>query len=158
MSNNLTIQINSLEALERLIGGDSQVEVEVRNSVVQRFAEKHLKPLANSPAIKNTFDSIRNGITKDIQEKCEKEIATFKTNYYGTVTELQINPTIKAQLHSMVRSAVDEKIAKEVEEALKTWRSDSEVQKMIDKRFEYYTNDFINTQIKTRLDKLKANL
>jgi hypothetical protein len=37
-----------LEALERLIGGDSEVEVESRNSVVQKFAETHLKAIANS--------------------------------------------------------------------------------------------------------------
>ena len=41
------IQINSLDALERLIGGDTELEIEVRNSVIQKFAEKHLKPLAN---------------------------------------------------------------------------------------------------------------
>ena len=37
------IQINSLEALERLIGGDTELEIEVRNSIVQEFAKKYLK-------------------------------------------------------------------------------------------------------------------
>lgn len=37
---NVTIQINSLEALERLLGGDTQVEVDLRKSVAVKFAEK----------------------------------------------------------------------------------------------------------------------
>ena len=42
----MKIQINSLEAVERLIGGDTEVEIEVRNSVVQEFAKKHLKAVS----------------------------------------------------------------------------------------------------------------
>lgn len=41
------IQINSLEALERLIGGDTELEIEVRNSIVQEFAKKYLKGIIN---------------------------------------------------------------------------------------------------------------
>ena len=41
----MKIQINSLEALERLIGGDTQVEIEIRNSIVQEFTKKYLKSL-----------------------------------------------------------------------------------------------------------------
>ena len=37
------IQINSLEALERLIGGDPSLEFDIRNNVAQKFAAKHLK-------------------------------------------------------------------------------------------------------------------
>ena len=40
------IQINSLEALERLIGGDTQLEIDLRNSIVQEFSKKYLKAVA----------------------------------------------------------------------------------------------------------------
>ncbi len=62
MTNKLTIQINSLEALERLIGGDSQVEIDVRNNIVQAFAEKHLKALAGSSQINVAISAIRFSI------------------------------------------------------------------------------------------------
>ena len=35
--------ILDLPALERLIGNDTEIEVELRNSIVQAFAKKHLK-------------------------------------------------------------------------------------------------------------------
>ena len=41
------IQINSLAALERLIGNDNEIEIEIRNSIVQEFAKKHLKSIAH---------------------------------------------------------------------------------------------------------------
>lgn len=59
------IQINSLEALERLIGGDSELEIEIRNSVVQKFTTKHLKALANSMQVKVSENSIKKYIEED---------------------------------------------------------------------------------------------
>lgn len=38
----MKIQINSLEALERLIGGDTELEIDIRNSIVHKFTQKHL--------------------------------------------------------------------------------------------------------------------
>jgi len=157
--NNLTIQINNLQALERLIGGDSQVEIEIRNSVVQKFAEKHLKPLANCEPVTSTLHTIKQEILKTVQEKCEKDIATFKTEYYnGRISEVKLNPSIKAEIDSQVRNLVDEAIRKSVDEAIKFWANGAEVEKRIERRFEYYTTEHINTTIKTRLEKVKAAL
>lgn len=158
MNNNLTIQINNLQALERLIGGDSQVEIEIRNSVVQKFAEKHLKPLANSDHLDAVFKTIKEAIMKEVQEKCEKEIATFKTEWYGRISEVKINPSIKTEIDSQVRHVVDDTIRKTVDESIKFWANSSEIEKRIEKRFEYYTTEHINAAVKARLDKVKATL
>ena len=156
--NNLTIQINSLEALERLIGGDSQVEIEVRNSVVQKFAEKHLKPLANSDQIKTTLTQIQLDISRQIREKCEKEIATFKTSCYGSVTDIKLNESIKGEIVRRVGETTDSIIRQHVDDAIKTWNNDVELKRRIDARFEYYTKEAINAEIKARLEKVKATL
>jgi poly-D-alanine transfer protein DltD len=75
------IQINSLEALERLIGNDNELEIEIRNSVVQNFVTKHLKSLAREAVVKNAaeatqeaikaefFDVVGTGWNKKIQFK-----------------------------------------------------------------------------------------
>jgi hypothetical protein len=156
--NKLTIQINSLEALERLIGGDSQVEIEIRNSVVQNFADKHLKPLANTPEIEGTLVGIKQEIAKTIREKCEQEIASFKTSWQGSVCEVKLRPEIKAEIDRQVRTVTDDTIRKAVEEAIKFWANDAELEKRIANRFEYYTTEHINTEIKRRLEKVKASL
>lgn len=156
--NKLTIQINNLEALERLIGGDSEVEVDIRNSVVQKFAEKHLKPLANSAPITSTLNAIKEEISRQIKDKCEKEIATFKNDWYGRISEVKLNQSIKSEIDSQVRNVVDTTVRNAVDEALKTWSNDAELKTRVEKRFEYYTTEMINTEIKSRIEKLKAKL
>jgi len=54
------VQINSLEALERLIGNDSNFEFDIRQNIVQKFAEKHLKSVANSAVLKEIEENIKN--------------------------------------------------------------------------------------------------
>ena len=154
--NKLTIQINNLEALERLIGGDSEVEVDIRNSVVQKFAEKHLKPLANAPEIGEVLSAIKGEITKQIKEKCEKDIATFQTSWGGSVHDIKLRPEIKAEIDRQVRSLTDKQVQEAVDEALKFWLNEAELKKRIDARFEYYTKEYINNEIKSRIEKLKA--
>jgi len=156
--NKLTIQINNLEALERLIGGDSEVEVDIRNSVVQKFAEKHLKPLANTPEVSDTLTRIREDISKQIRDRCEKEVATFKTSWGGSITDVKLASPILLELNSQVRNVVDETVRKAVDEALKLWANDAELKKRIKQRFEYYTKEHINVEIKARLEKVKASL
>lgn len=156
--NKLTIQINNLEALERLVGGDSQVEIDIRNSVVQKFAEKHLKPLANTTEITTVLTRIKEDISRQIRERCENEIATFKTSWGGSITDVKLNPAIQQEIDRQVRVHTDDSIRKKVEESLAFWANDAELKKRIDNRFEYYTAEHINATIKARLDKVKASL
>jgi hypothetical protein len=156
--NKLTIQINNLEALERLIGGDTEVEVEVRNCVVQKFAEKHLKPLTNAPEVKKAIGSIVDHIREQITEKVSADIATFKTGWTGYINEIKLKPEIKSEIDSQVKNIVDDRIRNTVDEAIKTWANETDVNARIERRFEYYTNEFINNEIKARLNKLKLSL
>ena len=56
------IQINSLDALERLIGGDTEVEIEIRNSIVQEFVKKHLKALVNHSLVVEAVGKAMNEV------------------------------------------------------------------------------------------------
>ena len=58
----MKIQINNLEALERLLGNDSEFEMEVRNSVAQNFAKKYLKSLIQGWDVKPFVNFIKSYI------------------------------------------------------------------------------------------------
>lgn len=69
-----------LPALERLIGGDSEVEVQLRQGVVTSFAKRHLKEVVNSgvlePYLKKVSDAVTQELTALIpleQKKIQKE-------------------------------------------------------------------------------------
>lgn len=85
----MKIQINSLQALERLIGGDTEIEIDIRQSVVEKFSQKHLKTLANDAMMKKMsdaiitdiqskfFDFVKEGYNSKLKFK-EVELATIK--------------------------------------------------------------------------------
>lgn len=69
-----------LPALERLIGGDSDVEVELRQGVVASFAKRHLKEVINSGVLEPYFKDIAQALTEELkavvplyQAKVQKE-------------------------------------------------------------------------------------
>ena len=66
------VQINSLEALEKLIGGDSDVEVKIRNSVVQNFTKKYLKSIAHELCCKISDDYILNLVENNVRDELYK--------------------------------------------------------------------------------------
>jgi|WetSurMetagenome_2_1015567.scaffolds.fasta_scaffold01346_24 hypothetical protein len=66
------IQINSLEAIEKLIGGDSDIEVNIRNNVVQNFSKKYLKSIAHELCCKISDDYILNRVENNIRDELYK--------------------------------------------------------------------------------------
>lgn len=104
------IQINSIEALERLIGGDSAFEIEVRNSVVQDFSKKHLKAVAQ---VIET-DEIRRLIRDEL-----------RTGY---------SQRLKAEDRDKVKSVLHPIIAEIVRDIVREQRD--ELQEMVNKRFD----------------------
>jgi len=103
------LQINSKEALERLIGGDSDLEVELRNSVVQEFANRHLKGLAmvyNEAHFKALTDTVYKEMKAKIQEEYGLRIVTEKGPYsYSTPKQVvQLKDETKAQLRNLIET------------------------------------------------------
>jgi len=148
----LTLQINSLEALERLIGDDTQTSVDIRNSVVQKFAEKHLKALANSDTINKFCNELRATIQQDMMNQANSQIGTIKADWAGRVEKVTLHSAVKAEVDSLVRGHVDELIRKSVEEAIKFWANDAEIEKRVQKRMEYFAEERIKAEVKARFE------
>lgn len=149
----IKIQINSLEALERLIGGDSEIEIQIRNSIVHEFTNKHLKSLATTKIMMDTEQAIKNDIEKQFFDVVEN----------GWKTELHIKDkilkNIEDELHiegnKILRQIVSEQIAKNsnidkindllniAAEKISNDLSDIVLQKRID--------DLVNAKIKEKL-------
>ena len=156
--NNLTIQINNLSALERLIGGNSEVEIEVRNSVIQKFAEKHLKAMANCEPVTSTLKTIKESILGYVKQKVDTEIATFKKDYYNNITEVKLNPAIHAELDRQIRSKMDTFVFETIQASVKKWSDEMKIDERIEKRVAYFTDEYIRDEVKKRIEKLKAQM
>lgn len=55
------------DALERLIGRDSQVEIDLRSGIVQNFAKKYLKAVAQSELMCKAQDYVREHLRKELK-------------------------------------------------------------------------------------------
>jgi hypothetical protein len=133
----LTLQINSLEALERLIGGDTQMEFDIRQSVVEAFCKKHLKSVTQEQSLKL--------VERSMIEQIKSEI--FVGNNYNTL-QLPFKDQVKRYTDSIVdfqiKSLVDEKIK------LKS----QELDKLIQERIDYQVREFQNFNTDEMIDKI----
>ncbi len=152
----LTLQINDLSALERLIGGDSEVEIDIRNSVVQKFAEKHLKSVANSGTLAQIFRNLETEIKNQTGLELSKSIATFN-NYYGsTLFDVKLRPEVQAVITQHIRNETGKIIEAEADKILQTIKE--EIDKRVEERTRYMSARYIDEEVKKRVAAAFANL
>ena len=96
------IQINSLGALERLIGGDTEVEIEIRNSIVQEFAKKHLKGVIS--------ESLLASATRQAKEEIEDEFTTIR----GSGNNSWVKPTIRVDVLNRFKQEMRDQVQREL--------------------------------------------
>ena len=113
MNKAITIQLNSLEALERLIGGDAQLEIDIRNSVVQSFAEKHLKAIASSEAVAAKCKQVSTAVDTAFRAEVEQRIGNITKNFDGTVRAI----TLRTEVRSELSEAINERVKTAVRDA-----------------------------------------
>lgn len=131
------IQINSLEALERLIGGDSQLEVEVRNSIVQDFCKKYLKGVADETIVAAAKESIKLHVEKDYLKQ-------ITVGNWGR-KEFILNDSMASHVIKLSSKTINDSIDKAIKEGLYA----ESIKGKIEKRIEV-----IDLAIKNELDTL----
>lgn len=142
----MKIQINNLAALERLIGGDTELEIEVRNSVVQAFAKKHLKSVADS--------LVETGVVRAIQEELKKEV--FKTISYSSTV---INPKYEALLNSKIDFLIKDKLQEFADKKLSDEkRLEDQLQARLNQRLEKMVKEAVAVVTKEEVTMLARKM
>ena len=108
----MKIQINSLEALERLIGDDKEMEISVKQSILNEFAKKYLKSIANSEAMAD----LKRDVLKELKETGFYGLLkkTDSSMFYGKSTLLTseakdlIKKRVKDEIDNLISEQVDE--------------------------------------------------
>lgn len=137
----IKIQIASKEALERLIGGDSEVEVEVRESIVQNFTKTHLKSLVKSITDEGWGKFIRS------------EIFEKSKNYpYQEV----LKEEHKTKMRGEILLKLEQEIYKLVENTYKSLDVENRITKMIEQKAQNLADIFLSQNIEKRVEE-RAN-
>ena len=96
----MKIQLDA-KALEALIGGNTEAEIEIRGSIVQAFAKKYLKAVANEHIVQKAKYTV--------EEFVRKEIASIS---WSTVS---LDARVVAHIRQAVIEAVDAIIDDQIE-------------------------------------------
>ena len=89
-------------ALDRLLGGDTELEVELRQQIVDQFTTKHLKSLLN--------DKVFNQFRKTVSGEVDTAIADClaRTTKRGWRREVSIDSEIKTKIREAVRAEAED--------------------------------------------------
>ena len=138
------IQISSLEALERMIGGDTEIEIQLRESIVQNFTRKHLKPLANSEA----FQKVTQAIAKEVNE------AVLIESGSGWSKTVKLKDEHKEKIKSTIDYLFEQRVLDEVQKHLNESGWKARVDEMLDRASDNISEKLYDTIITRRLDEM----
>ncbi len=131
----IKLQINSKDALERLIGGDTQLEMEIRNNIVQEFTNKRLKGLINVELEKRVID-----------ESLDKLFSDYKTAYgHGGV---RLTKDQKIVIADLIEQTIKDLVKSEIEDFfIKSER----IKKLLEDSIEYSIWNTVEKIVKVKL-------
>lgn len=148
----MKIQINSLEALERLIGGDSELEIEIRNSIVQEFAKKHLKCLAQTEVIATAVTDAKTIFTDFAKSEVTRQIGEVK-RHWGTLSYNLEKDVINA-IKDAVSRELRVTIAEHVESLAKKHVEGLDIEKFINKKIDTTIQEKIESGVRKRFEEV----
>lgn len=140
------IQINSLEALERLIGDDKNLEIQVKESILNGFAKNYLKSVTNSFIVEKLKTSILEELGKtNFFGMMKKDDSGFRPIYSLTYD-------FREKVEREVIKLVDEKIQSALQKPI------NDIYKQIERRFDILSSEtaevLSDENAKAHLDKL----
>lgn len=150
MKSKLTIQINNLEALERLIGGDTEVEIDIRQNIVETFTKKHLKTLANDTTMARIGELVKQECGKELLESFEVKNSWGS----GTKTEFKLNEKARQLLKESLRYTIDSEIRDIIDEQIELQNSKAKVKEILERATEYIVGDLTKETLAIRLDRM----
>lgn len=156
--NAIKLQLNSVEALERLIGGDTETELEIRHSVVQNFADRHLKAVANSATLKDACDKLSAELRSQAAKFISGQIASFQENWRGDLTNVKFKPEIVKAMLDTVKANIGSTISQVVKDAVDEWMQENDVEEVIKKRLDYRIGIEVDARVREKFEQLRKSL
>jgi hypothetical protein len=151
----MQIQINNLAAIERLIGGDSQLELDIRNNIVQKFAEKHLKPLVNDAKLDALFAKVTESYKEEAKKIIGEKLGKFKTINWRE--SFVLNDNIKMAIRQEAQTKIMEQVDAAAQAVTEKFTPEY-FDKLISKRVDDEVNRRIREGVVAKLDEVTKKL
>lgn len=146
----------SVEALNRLLGGDTELEIELRHQVAKQFTKDHLMPLVNSAAFQGVIAEIQDAIHAIKQEanaEIVKEVGQLKRDFTGRLNpELtdRIKELVKSATYTAVEQSIGEHVKNHIDYYEKSWahQIDKKVNAALEQQIEKRIQEGIDARLR----------
>ncbi len=136
----MKIQIASLAALERLIGGDATIEIEIRQSVAENFAKKHLKSISHN----------------ELTSACNRDALKMLGEEFFQKKQFSGSYTLKSEYLEGLKNAIDcqlrDKISQLVSESIAAFGSKESIDRLIYSASDRIANELTDGNIMKRIN------
>lgn len=135
------IQINSIDALNKLIEKDEKLELEIRNNVANALVKNSLSRVINIDAVKTQAEIIKTEI--------HKELFTKAPSYYWS--DYILSEKAENHIRSHVDYCVGMILNKKVRELVDEYIEKNNIDEIITSKIEYFTEKYISERIKKEI-------
>jgi hypothetical protein len=140
-----------LPAIERLIGGDTEVEVRIRKQIVEEFARRHLKAIAETASYEAAIQAAKDYVNQAAKETFG--IENLVTSHLWPTAGHRLKAMVESMVKEQAQKAVDEALLKTIEYQKRYWSKEinDAVRKANDKEIE----KLVEAEIQRRLTAAK---
>ncbi len=131
------IQINSLEALERLIGNDNELEIELRQSVAVAMTKKYVSALVDKQLLKDVI----------AETQVQKQDAFHAGSYYNIV----LSDKIKQKIQEYVQQKIGDSVREIIDRYITFNLLEPIVERNIDYKVQLITSEVLNKQVEEKV-------
>ena len=143
-------------ALERLIGGDSEMEIKLRSSTAKEIVNKHFVPMLTSEVLRKVEGQVYNAVEDKLEAKLGK-VSDITNPYRYPTRKIDFNnytkELIKTQVDKLFKDKLYEVIDKKVEELSE--KIEQHVLKVVTHKTMQTINRKVTEKLQEVLDKLK---
>ena len=155
----VTLQINSLAALERLLGGDNELTTSIRKSVAATFAREHMIDLVRKEFAQKEAE-LKKAVADEVTKTCTQR--TRDSTNWAPIYELTpaIKEKIRAEVSALVSSAVRDEVVRQSEALMTLMKEELEklrarIPNLVAERVTLKFNKEVNEALDARLKELR---
>lgn len=126
----VTIQINSVAALERLLQGEGDEQVSIKKAVILEYERRHIMPV------------IEARIKTIVEEAVAQHLG--KTTWQG----LQLKKEVAEQVQKLAREEAKMLLSGAVRDAVNQVRNEANIKGMVDEKLETFVTVELTSQIR----------
>ena len=156
----------SYQDLCRIIESNPEAGIEIKQGIINTFAEKHLKPLLTSEAAKKVLDRIRVGINAEIDKQVCKssgghwnKVVTLNEDVTKSITEyvaMEVQSHIKKNIDKYIPDGKIPAIETRITEKLKDMERD--IKNLVEKKIDLAFEERVAEEVEKRMEEVRKVL